>query len=121
MSLNELLKQSGISKSKLASLMGVSRQTVQRLGDEVTPEVLEALSTYEPIVEALKMPDDYTNEEIAKLCKRRGGIEADVNRDRETDYEIACSLGITVFDFRAMIDRMTGKVRKQLRPGNYVN
>lgn len=118
MSLNALLKEQGISKTKLAELMGVDRKTVQRLEDEVTPEVLEALSTYEPKVEpkpGAKKPEDYTNDEIRELCHRRGGLEADLDREKETDYEIACKLGITVFDFHWMIDKMTGKIRKQLR------
>ena len=115
MSLNALLKEQGISKTKLAELMGVDRKTVQRLGDEITPEVLEALSTYEPVANARKKPEDYTNDEIRELCHRRGGLEADLDREKETDYEIACKLGITVFDFHWMIDKMTGKIRQQLR------
>ena len=114
-SLNELLKLNGISKSTLADIMGVSRQTVHRMGDDVTDEIKAAILSYKPKVQATKRPQDYTSDEIREICKRRGGLEADVNREKETDYEIACSLGIKVFDLHEMIDRYTGKVRKQLR------
>jgi predicted transcriptional regulator len=115
MSLNALLKEHGISKSTLADILGVSRQTVHRYGDDVTDEIQAAILAYKPVVKAKKRPQDYTSDEIREICKRRGGLEADVNREKETDYEIACSLGIKVFDLHEMIDRFTGKVRKQLR------
>ena len=117
MSLNALLKENGISKQTLADMLGVSRQTVQRMGDEITPEVLEVMSTYEPIVEPkgdVKKPEDYTSDEIREICKRRGGLEADVDREKETDYEIATKLGLKVWQLHEMIDRFTGKVRPQL-------
>ena len=115
MKLNEALKERGLTKQKLAELMGVSRQTIQRMGNEVTDEALEAINGYViPVAEIAKSPEDYTDDEIKDICKRRGGMPGDVAREKETDYEIACSLGITVFDFHKMIDRMAGKVRPQI-------
>ena len=45
-SLKELLDSVGINKSVLAKLLQVSRQTVQRMDDEVTDEVLAVIDQY---------------------------------------------------------------------------
>jgi DNA-binding XRE family transcriptional regulator len=46
MSLKELLDSVGINKSVLAKLMSVSRQTIQRMGDDVSDEVLLVIDKY---------------------------------------------------------------------------
>jgi len=46
LSLSELLDSVGINKTILAKLMDVSRQTVARMGDSVSPEVLECIDKY---------------------------------------------------------------------------
>jgi len=46
LSLSELLDSVGINKSILAKLLDVSRQTIHRMGDNVTPEALAAIDEY---------------------------------------------------------------------------
>ena len=129
LSLQELLDSVGLSKTDLAERLGVSRMTVNRWGDDVKPEVMVLIESiqeklklvskvsdsghklypagvYVPMGERVKEPEDYTKEEVLKLCKRRGGIENDAKRTRETDYEIAHSIGMKVFEFNRMIRRV---------------
>lgn len=104
MTLSEELKARGMSKIVLAKLLGVSRMTVQRMGETVTDEVLEVLKGYVPISpDKRKEPGDYTDEEIVELLQRRGGLEGDLNRDKETDWEICKSVGLRVWEFNEMI------------------
>jgi len=106
MVLSDELKIRGLTKKQLADMMGVSRQTIQRMGEEVTDEVLQAIQGYVPKVgERVKEPDEYTDNEIAALIARRGGLDADTNREKETDWEIAQSIGIRIWEFNAMIAR----------------
>jgi len=98
--LEQALKQKGISKSDLAKLMEVNRKTITRMGDELTPEVKEMLSD---------LPDkkDFTMDEIEVLCKRRGGIEG-VETGKETDYDLAHSVGLKVWEFNWLISQYAG-------------
>jgi len=114
MLLSDVLKEKKVSKSKLAELMGVSRQTIQRMGEDVSDAVLAALREYTPVQgQRVKEPADYTDEEMIALFRRRGGYEAEtkppkdgttsISWGKETDYEIAQSLGIKVWEFNEMI------------------
>ena len=132
--LKQRLKDVGLTKKGLAELLGVSDKTVLRMGDEVTPEVEAVIEDYvnsqdhEPAVipMAPKQKDweDYSLDEIRELCKRRGGLEGlDSDEKRiaakncrmveggevialETDYEIAHSIGLRVFEFHRMVDKL---------------
>jgi len=112
MSLKLELAKKGLNKTLLAEILDVSRQTVARMGDEVTPEVQKVLDDYVEVVQPLETPlarkhknwDEYSIDEIRGLCKRRGGLEGDSGRVLETDYEIAHSIGLRVFEFNRMID-----------------
>ena len=116
MRLSEVLKQKGLSKIKLAELLGVSRQTVQRMGEDVSDEVLAAINAYVPLTgERVKEPSRYTDDEILDLINRRGGLEADTNREKETDWEICQSLGLRVWEFNEMI---AGWVKRHPYDGN---
>ena len=42
---------------------------------------------------------------MGALIKRRGGIEGDSLRELETDYEIARSIGLKVFEFNLLIKK----------------
>ena len=114
MNLTNKLTAANLSKSKLAELLGVSRQTVQRMGEKVSDEVLAIIKDYVPRVgERVKEPSGYSDAELVALFKRRGGYEAETNPPklgqtstswgRETDHEIAQSLGIRVWEFNQMI------------------
>lgn len=104
MNLSEELKARGVSKTRLGQLLGVSRMTIQRMGENVTDEVLEVLKGYVPVTSGKrKEPVDYTDTEIQELLLRRGGLEADTNRDKETDWEICQSVGLRVWEFNEMI------------------
>ena len=46
LSLNELLDSVGINQTILAKLLNVSRSTITRMNDEVTPEVLAVIDKY---------------------------------------------------------------------------
>jgi len=97
------LAKKGLSKTSLAEILDVSRQTIARMGDEVEPRVQKILDDYVEVIEPIETPllkkvknwDEYSEDEIQVLCKRRAG---------ETDYEIAHSLGLRVFEFNRMID-----------------
>lgn len=114
MSLQELLDSVGLNKSELARLMGVSRKTITRLGDEVNDAVIKAVELHQkqeaehnpetedvfveieqkdvPMAETkFKDAMDCSEDEIRAIWKRRG---------TETDYDIAHSLGVNVFQFR---------------------
>ena len=114
MKLTDELTAKGLSRGKLAELLGVSRKTVTRMGEEVTDEVLKVLAEFVPKVgERNKEPKDFTDEEIAGFLKRRGGLEGETKPPKEgtsspswgkeTDFEIAQSLGIRVWEFNQMI------------------
>ncbi len=124
MVLQELLDSVGLSKSELAKLLGVSRQTVHRMGDTVSDDVLAVVDRYRnsdkasvtiPSPEIIKedVPisakkfkpwTECTEAEIRAIWSRRG---------RESDYDIAHSMGMRVFEFRrdyidAPINKMMG-------------
>ena len=102
--LSDELRLVGLSKVKLAELLGVSRQTVQRMGESVSDEVLAVIRRDIPQEgERQKEPKDYTDEEVAVLIARRGGMEGDLHREKETDYEISRSVGLRVWEFNALI------------------
>jgi len=117
MLLNDELKAVGLTKTKLAEILNVSRQTVQRMGDDVNEEILTIIRNYLPKQgDRVKEPIDYTHDEIRALCKRRGGLEAETKPPKdgevspswgkETDYEICQSIGIQVWEFNQMIARL---------------
>lgn len=116
--LSEALQQAGLTKNKLADIMGVSRQTIYRMGELMSDKVAQALDDYAkthishtimpndqvlgcaPCVHdvaptARKEPDDYTDDDIRVLLKRRGA--------GESDYDIAHSVGLKVHEFNAII------------------
>lgn len=121
MNLNEMvlsdeLKIRSLTKKKLAEILGVSRQTIQRMGEDVSDEVLAAIQNYIPKVgERVKEPSQYTDKEIEVLLSRRGGLDADTYREQETDKEIALSIGISLGEFHAMISAWVK--RNPYKPG----
>ena len=131
MSVKDELKRLGVSQGQLAIALNVSRATVNRMKDEVASdevmEVLENLSKGSPepvevpLATKVKNWDKYSIDEIRVLCKRRGGLEGLSNRIAskntrmceggelvalETDYEIAHSIGLRVFEFHKMVDKL---------------
>lgn len=104
MMLTDELRLRGLSKTKLSELLGVSRQTVQRMGENISQEVMDVLSGYVPVMKSrTKDPSKYSDDEIQSLILRRGGVEGDTNREKETDHEICISIGIKAWEFNAMI------------------
>ena len=119
MELSVELKKRGITKKGLADLLGVSRQTVMRMGEEVSNKVLSVLEDHEILHEAPMMEkeqdwDKASLEFIELLIKRRGGLESDSERILETDYEIAHSVGWKVHEFYKAIDRWVES--REVRP-----
>ena len=117
MNLSEELKAAGLSKTELSELLGVSRKTIARMGEDVSDHVMRAIQKFVPKADdRVKEPIDYTLDEIRDLCKRRGGLEAEKNPpkdgevspswNKETDYEICQSIGIQVWEFNEMIKRL---------------
>lgn len=116
MDLQELLDSVGLNKSELARLLGVSRSTVMRMS-EVSDEVLAAVEKYrhsdEAVPEVEEVPisakkfkpwTECSEAEIRAIWSRRG---------KESDYDIAHSMGMRVFEFRrdyidAPINKMMG-------------
>jgi transcriptional regulator with XRE-family HTH domain len=130
MKLSELLDSVGMTKGDLAEKLGVSTKTISRLKEEVTPEIITLLAEHKkpaevsetgfkmypagtviPLAKKVKDIDAYTMDEIRALLKRRGGLEADSKRERETDYEIAHSVGLRVFEFKKLIERFVREAR----------
>ena len=122
MSLNELIDSVGITRIQLAKLMNVSRKTVTRLGDEVTPDVLKAVEAYKctdmasetipvPVVKLEtiqpgtrhKEPEDYTMPEMAHLCSERKGTP---------DWMVAAAHGLKTYEFKAMIANLVAYCAK---------
>lgn len=102
LSLTELLDSVGLSKKQLAKLIDVNISTVNRMGDKVEPYVLEAIDLYNmgraesvddvPVARTRHKPmADCSEVEIRAIWARRGS---------ETDYVIAHSMGMRVFQFR---------------------
>lgn len=57
MSLTKELEKVGMTKTELAEALGVSRKTIQRMGEEITPEVKRILNmSKEPPYEWLDIP-----------------------------------------------------------------
>jgi transcriptional regulator with XRE-family HTH domain len=134
MTLKDELKRLGVSQGDLADALGKSRATINRMKDaEVTDEVMEVLQGLSvvpkvevevPLAEKVKDWEKYSLDEIRELCKRRGGLEGlDSSEKRiaakncrmveggelvalETDYEIAHSIGLRVFEFHRMVDKL---------------
>lgn len=62
MGLSDELKKVGLTKTKLAEMMGVSRMTINRMGESVTPEVQTVLNSLnEPPYEWLDIPIERFN------------------------------------------------------------
>jgi len=122
--LKEELKERGLSKQDLAEALGVSYRSILRMGDEVSKEVRALLDTGEvthkevPLANKVKNWDKYSLEEIREICKRRGGLEGDTLSEFETDWEICRSLGLRVWEFNWMIDRVK-KAGTAWRSGQY--
>ena len=135
MNLDELLDSVGITRTELAEKLGVSRMTVKRMAEkaEVTPEVLALFESKKPQADESeggfkmypagshvpmsprpKEIEEYEIDEIRPLLARRGGIEADAKRDRETDYEIAHSIGFRVWEFKKLIERFVVLCREEI-------
>lgn len=73
MKLSDELKKCGITKSQLAEEMNVSRQTVQRMGEEITPEVRMILNAAkEPEYTWLDLP-------VSAFEGRGRGTPAEIN------------------------------------------
>lgn len=108
MELTAYLELKGFSKAELSRRIGVSKAAISkwkeipeaRLSElmELTPEV--------PMAEKHKEPEDYTLDEIREICQRRGGHESDPERTMETDWEISRSLGMRIWEFNRMVDRL---------------
>ncbi len=93
--LQDLLSESGLTKTQLAKLSGLSRSTITRYGDHITDEVRKVVADYlgKPVdtdmetvplpadlhvdTHARKEPGTYTDDDIRVLLKRRGQGEAD--------------------------------------------
>ena len=104
MILSDELRLRGMSKTKLAELLDVSRQTIQRMGENISQEAWDVISGYTPKqIKRIKNPSEYTDDEIYALILRRGGLEGETGREKETDYEICQSVGIKVWEFNKMI------------------
>jgi len=135
MTVKDELKRLGVSQGQLAVALNVSRATVNRMKDEVaSDEVMEVLVGLSetpsqpveiPMSEKAKNWDKYSVDEVRVLCKRRGGLEGLSNRVAsnnarmgeggelialETDYEIAHSIGLRVFEFHKMVDKAFPRV-----------
>ena len=105
LSLTELLDSVGLSKKQLADLLDVSISTINRMGDQVEDYVLEAVELYQlnnkpikadevPVARTRHKPmTECTEDEIRAIWRRRG-------TGGESDYEIAHSMGMRVFQFR---------------------
>lgn len=111
MGLTVELTRRGLGKGELAELLGVNRKTISRMGEEIEPKVQKILDEHPvleevPLAKKQKNWDEYTDDEIREICKRRGGLEGISERTLETDYEIAHSLGLRVFEFNKMIGRL---------------
>ena len=118
MKLSFELKKRGITKKALADLLGVSRQTVMRMGEEVSEKVLAVIKDHEilhdaPMMEREQDWDSASLEFIEAMIKRRGGLEADTDRVLETDWEIAHSVGWKVHEFYRAIDRWVSSRKKE--------
>ena len=106
MKLAEYLSTTGFTKASLAQALGVTRGAIQKWDDIPDDRLseLEGLVCEEvPMAEKEKNWNKYTQEEMGALIKRRGGIEGDSLRELETDYEIASSIGLKVFEFNLLI------------------
>lgn len=119
MSLTELLDSVGMTKAQLAVALCVSPSTVKRMGDVAPPEVIQLVDSMAadqipsmpepariPLAAKVKPWQEYTRDEVKALCMHTGGYEAIARdkRDRETEYEVACSIGLQVHEFNAMRD-----------------
>ena len=118
MDLQELLDSVGLTKTQLAKLMGLSRSSITRMPAEASQEVIDVIDEYKLTDEAshsiptpnkiesnpvigkrVKEPEDYTPKEIKLLCVRTGS-------GQEPRSDVAASIGITVFEFKGMVDRL---------------
>jgi len=101
MKLDELLELKGLSRAELSRRIGLSKAAISRWGDEVPEKWVKVLDGLAPEVPIGEVPDD-----IWKWSPARIKEEVCVRRGRETDYEIARSLGLRVWEFNRLIDKV---------------
>lgn len=108
MNLTEYLNFKGVTKTFVAEELGISKAAVSAW-KEIPEKHLDKLMKVPvqiPMKEKVKNWNEYTVDEVWEICKRRGcGIDGVPQREFETDYEIAHSLGLKVFEFHRMIKK----------------
>ncbi len=67
--LTEALETAGINKTRLAELLNVNRKTVQRMGDELTPDVQAVLSKIPKTEPTIPRTVSGTTEKYAEAIK----------------------------------------------------
>ena len=110
MKLEEYLDSTGFTKASLARALDISKAAISRW-DEIPEKWVSQLDGLKPepdvpMAEKKKDWNKYTVDEIRAICKRRGGLEGMAEREFETDYEISRSLGLRVWEFNRMVDKL---------------
>ena len=91
--LSDELRVRGLTKTALADLMNVSRQTIHRMGDEVSDEVLAILSDI-PLVSVSVHPKDLPDDEMEKIIRNRAAV---------SDWDICQERGWRIWELNAAI------------------
>ncbi len=94
LSLNELLESAGITKAQLADLMGVSRKTITRMGDDVTPEVQAVVSKHEAPAQIWEIT--HRSIALSRIKYGREGMAID---------DVAKLFGLSVFEYNREVNR----------------
>lgn len=93
MKLSEELRARGLTKSKLADLLDVSRQTVHRMGEDISDEVLTILKGT-PISVTHPHPNDLPDDELKVIIR---------SRSETSDWDICQEHGWRIWEFNEAI------------------
>ena len=109
MQLDDYLRTTGFTKASLARALGISKPAISKW-KEIPEKWVNSLEGLTPPVEIPleKQEHGWASAPmpfIQSLIDRRGGMEGDTMRDKETDYEIASSAGWKVHEFNMAIER----------------
>lgn len=113
MQLSELLDSVGINKTVLAKLLDVSRQTVHRMGEEVSPEVLAIIDRYKlsmtpeqsefvPVAQVKAIEHEQLTETIPVTHRNIALSRIDYGAGIPIDV-VAHSFGLSVFDYNQAV------------------
>lgn len=100
LSLKKLLEDAGMTKGDLAAGLGVSRQTIQRMGDKVSDDALMVIQKKQAVdllcKPAKRWEITHQNIALSRIKYGREGMAID---------DVAALFGLSVFEYNREVDK----------------